>query len=359
LFAHNPEIGQEETAMAAGAPGLTKVRSIGPLAREVERAGGSITRVFRAAELPLGLIDEPERLFLLKDQLLLLECAAREIGDDALPARLSIGGGMACLGRYGEFASAAGDLRTAIERANGFIGALLQSATRLALEVNGERARWTYFVTDDSATGRQKNEILALGYMLDLFRRFFGPGWTPSRASVTGGFLPGGRANAETLGCNIALGAVAGLEFPAAILTAANPHPVTHSAQVPAAVGLGDASLADSARHLIGMALLDGRPSIAWLSRRLDVPQRTLQRRLAREGLTFEMLLQGVLLEQARRLLSDDALTISQIAQILGYSDHAHFTRAFAAANGTTPSAWRANRRGNRQEARIWREMAS
>ena len=97
--------------MAAG-PGLTKMRSIGPLAREVERSGGSLARVFRRAELPLGLLDEPERLILLKDQFLLLECAGREIGDDALPARLSIGGGMASLGAYGEFVCAAAGTNT-------------------------------------------------------------------------------------------------------------------------------------------------------------------------------------------------------------------------------------------------------
>ena len=43
------------------APGLTKMRSIGPLAEEIELAGGSVERVFRWADLPLQLLDEPER----------------------------------------------------------------------------------------------------------------------------------------------------------------------------------------------------------------------------------------------------------------------------------------------------------
>jgi len=42
--------------------GLTKARSMGPVADLVERSGGSIARVFRRAELPLRLIEEPDRL---------------------------------------------------------------------------------------------------------------------------------------------------------------------------------------------------------------------------------------------------------------------------------------------------------
>ena len=61
--------------------GLTRARSMGPVADIVERSGGSVARAFRRAELPLRLIDEPDRLILLRDQLNLVECAAREIGD--------------------------------------------------------------------------------------------------------------------------------------------------------------------------------------------------------------------------------------------------------------------------------------
>jgi hypothetical protein len=67
--------------------GFTKARSNGALADAVE--GGSITRVFARAELPLSLIDQPEMLVPLRAQVLLLEYASREIGDDALSARLA------------------------------------------------------------------------------------------------------------------------------------------------------------------------------------------------------------------------------------------------------------------------------
>ena len=61
---------------------------MGPVVEMVERSGGSVARVFRQAELPLRLIEQPDQLILLRDQLALVESAAREIGDETLPLRL-------------------------------------------------------------------------------------------------------------------------------------------------------------------------------------------------------------------------------------------------------------------------------
>src|ERR1700747_462260 len=82
--------------------GFTKARSTGALADAVEIRGGSNTRVFARAELPLSLIDQPELLVPLRDQILLLEYASREIGDDALSARLASEAGITRLGGDGD-----------------------------------------------------------------------------------------------------------------------------------------------------------------------------------------------------------------------------------------------------------------
>lgn len=81
--------------------GWTKARSVGPIAVTIEQAGGSIARVFKKAELPTDVLREPDRPFLLRDQVRLLAFAVDEIGDPALPAKLSTGVGAAGLGPLG------------------------------------------------------------------------------------------------------------------------------------------------------------------------------------------------------------------------------------------------------------------
>lgn len=44
---------------------------------------------------------------------------------------------------------------------------------------------------------------------------------------------------------------------------------------------------------------------------------------------------------RAKRLLADTALPLVQVALECGFSDQAHFTKAFAKASGITPAKWR------------------
>lgn len=74
------------------------------------------------------------------------------------------------------------------------------------------------------------------------------------------------------------------------------------------------------------------------------VTVRTMQRRLAAEGLVFERLVDDARREQAFDYLADPERTISQIAGLLGYAEHSSFTHAFRRWSGTSPSAWRAMR---------------
>jgi hypothetical protein len=65
--------------------GLARARSMGPVADAVARAGGCMARVFARADLPLRLIDHPDRLIPLRDHFTLVECAVRESGDETMP----------------------------------------------------------------------------------------------------------------------------------------------------------------------------------------------------------------------------------------------------------------------------------
>ncbi|HSW11707.1 MAG TPA: AraC family transcriptional regulator [Solimonas sp.] len=93
-------------------------------------------------------------------------------------------------------------------------------------------------------------------------------------------------------------------------------------------------------------------PDLEAVAQRLCISTRTLKRRLHDHGFSFNRLLNEARQRDAIRLLKDTGLTVEQIAERLGYSDAANFTRAFRRLTGGVPSALRAPGRRRASAAR-------
>ncbi len=81
--------------------------------------------------------------------------------------------------------------------------------------------------------------------------------------------------------------------------------------------------------------------SIDRLAQVQGISRRTLQRRLAERGTQFAQLLQELREELARHYLSDQRLSMTDIAFLLGYSDQASFSAAFKHWCGLSPREYR------------------
>jgi AraC-like DNA-binding protein len=92
-----------------------------------------------------------------------------------------------------------------------------------------------------------------------------------------------------------------------------------------------------SVENAIAPLLPHGRARIAEISQRLGISPRTLERRLATEGLTFSRVLDELRLDLAKRYLRERGLPISEIAWLLGYREASAFNHAFKRWTGTTP----------------------
>jgi AraC-like DNA-binding protein len=320
---------------------FTKARTNGALADAVEIRGGSIKRVFARAELPLSMIDQPEMLVPLRDQVLLLEYASREIGDDALSARLASEAGVPGLGVYGDRILSAPHLEAAIARASLLIGGLLQSSTSLRLHVDGPWARWTYDMSAPTKLGRQKHDILAIGYMLDLLRRFAGLRWTPPRVEVVGPPIMGRAAVQDVLSCELSRGDVSAITFPSELLELPSFRPADDAGIVDETPVPDPRDIVKSVELLIRLALLEGRPHIDWVARKMELSSRSLQRHLSVHNTTFEAVMDRVLTRHAATLLEQREIQITQVALQLGYADPSHFVRAFRRWTGQTPGEFR------------------
>ncbi|WP_420426421.1 AraC family transcriptional regulator ligand-binding domain-containing protein [Algiphilus sp.] len=77
------------------------------------------------------------------------------------------------------------------------------------------------------------------------------------------------------------------------------------------------------------------------VAQRLHLSPRSLHRQLAREGLRFGALRDECLHQLACDYLADWRLQLSEIAQLLGYSEQSAFTRAFRRWSGCSPHQYR------------------
>jgi len=101
-----------------------------------------------------------------------------------------------------------------------------------------------------------------------------------------------------------------------------------------------DQDLLVRARTLLPMLLKDPEQSLVNLADQLGVGERTLQRKLAEHGITYEELLDKTREEHAIRSLESGALSVQELAYELGFSSTAAFSRAFRRWRGMSPSEW-------------------
>jgi AraC-like DNA-binding protein len=81
------------------------------------------------------------------------------------------------------------------------------------------------------------------------------------------------------------------------------------------------------------------------IAKRLYMSERTLKRRLMAQGTSFAALIEQVRRERATVLLETSDLPLSEVAEQVGYTELANFTRAFRRWTGVTPHRFRRGER--------------
>lgn len=76
-----------------------------------------------------------------------------------------------------------------------------------------------------------------------------------------------------------------------------------------------------------------------------EIGKRTVQRALKREETTYKAIKESLVIEFAKRVISQQGYSISDVALHLGYADASQFIRAFKRVNGITPYQWLKGRR--------------
>jgi AraC-like DNA-binding protein len=185
--------------------------------------------------------------------------------------------------------------------------------------------------------------------MVDVVRQAAGPEWWPTKITLQAAAeVPEGLQQEGTTYTVFSLGkAVTAFPIPRTLLALP-----MRSRSLPISGCLSDeqvdAALCDlpkdfaqtlevALKHYVG----EYHPDIHLAAEIAGLSVRTLQRHLNSRGLTYRELIDQLRFESAIRLIGDDSMTLIDIARQVGYSDSAHFNRAFRRWTGTSPSQYR------------------
>ncbi len=97
----------------------------------------------------------------------------------------------------------------------------------------------------------------------------------------------------------------------------------------------------DRVMRVLVPSVLAGSASLKTTADMLVMHPRTLNRALQMRGLSFRDAVNEARFEMASQLLRDTRVSVSTLAQILGYSEVSAFTRFFNSMAGLSPSDWK------------------
>jgi len=106
----------------------------------------------------------------------------------------------------------------------------------------------------------------------------------------------------------------------------------------------GDASTEARVRRLLIEGMGQQKRPVTTIAREIGLSARTLSRRLAEEGTSFQGIQDQVRHQLAVALLGDASVSIAEVAFFLGYAEPAPFHRSFKRWTGTTPQLYRRSR---------------
>lgn len=138
-----------------------------------------------------------------------------------------------------------------------------------------------------------------------------------------------------------------GIRFPAEVLQRKVPTAdAARHAEVEARIAaMGRQSLVHDVRRALRAELIRGHPSADRVCELLAMHQRTLHRRLADVGTSFQQVLDEVRFDAAKHYLDLTDMPLVGVAAALGYSELSAFTRAFGRWAGVAPGAYRRQRK--------------
>lgn len=276
----------------------------------------------------------------------LLEVAAQATGREDFGLLLGREINLAVMGPTGFIIQHAGSVMEALNGLRRY-NHLHDQGTLVQLTTDHGKA---YFSSRNLAASDEAFQVTdrAAGLGMAVMRMLGGPDWSPDKV------LFRHRAPADTglyqkvFGCPVLFGQEENaLVFDADFLDA----PMTQESNsytnqivqdyIRRLEGQAPRDLISKVRLLIQQLLGTNGCSLVKIADSLRVSKRSLQRHLNQQGTSFSELVESVRIDMAQQYLTETNMSLTQLAELLGYTETSNFSRAFKRRVGLAPLAWK------------------
>jgi AraC-like DNA-binding protein len=342
---------------------LASSEFFGPVSEIIADIGSPLVaeRAWRSIGLSADILKARPVFLPYKNQAAFVEHSARQLGERHLGAIAAKRLNYQDLGPYALYVLDAPNLAGAFWRGTSALSLVLTRSWVSMREEAGHIVLQFGTGIQSVVGGRQIDEGIVF-VLVDLVRRFVGPDWTPDWVEL-GTRPPGSESEMEDLyGAPVVYGKdLPGIAVPKTVLLTPNPRPrpAAHLLVRDDICRLSGIRRTDTFTELVRDTmtahLAGGEMSIEAVAERIGVGVRTLQRRLKSEGSSYRDIRTDVLCERGRALLEETELSVSDIANALGFDEVNSFRRAFLDWSGYTPTVFARRLRRNQPTLSILR----
>ncbi|MGW9331156.1 helix-turn-helix domain-containing protein [Bosea sp. NPDC055594] len=188
----------------------------------------------------------------------------------------------------------------------------------------------------------EHSQWFQLVFSIHIVRQFTGPHWSPATIAFEARYTP----SIETQSCWPHSRFLSGqhaswIDVPVSYLGRSIRSNAASAPPFCEEDGPSDYEFVGLLKMMLPSYLDEGAPVLPQVAEMAGLSPRSLQRRLSQAGVSYTDLVASARFENASKRLRDTDARIVEIALSSGYTDHAHFTRAFRRMTGVTPKRFR------------------
>ncbi len=308
-----------------------------------------VDRALRKADIDRGFLRTAPCFLPYSIEAVVLESVARDMGEAHLGAILGNRFDYGAYRGYSTYVLGAKDLASALARGRQALP-LLHPGSQLSLEREDGQLVLGFLSGLSNVVGHRHLDEAAILIMAQVCRAFLGPGWRPEWIELSSPNQASRSALGDMLDTPVRAGrGVTGFALRFRDIFVRNPTPpkandVRTLDDLVVEMGVEPQKRMEHVvRDALRFQFAAGDISEEAVARRLAMGPRTLQRALRKEGTSFRELRARIVADRASILLVETDLGVEAIGTSLGYEEPKSFRRAFRAATGLSPSAFRAS----------------